>query len=268
MSTVFVNDIDVSEQAKKTNSYTIISIKKDVLLKVVFSGASPSPVVAEDVDRAYVKANRYKDGFVLVDVRPAEYFNGEKTVVTGATAGHIPGAINVPKAYIVASSDVELAAVGLDKSKTVIVYCNKGVTSPQAATALVNRGFTSVKDYKGGMADWGTDTSEVVQMKGLSLDLTGSDSGTISLDVVPETSVVWTVSDPSVLKLDSATGLKVGITALKAGSATVTATISGQAKAETDVTVAGTSGGSSGGCNVGLAPAALLFLIPLAFLKR
>lgn len=255
--------MDVTTEAKKNNYYLLISVQKDVLLKVTFSGAAPSAV--ETVDRAYVKANRDKSGFVLVDVRPAAYFDGEKTFVSGATAGHIPGAVNIPLACLNASSDAELSSVGLSKDKTVIVYCNIGGTSASAATVLAGKGYGSIKDYSGGMRDWGSDASETVAMKGVVLDLSGVGTHTISLDVLPEKSVSWAIGDPSIVKLDAAVGPKVEVSAIRAGTTTLLATIDGQAKAETTVTVSGGSSSSGGGCDVGWSPMVLTLLVPLVF---
>ena len=266
---VTINGIDVTAESKKTTpySYTVESIAADALIKVTFTGGSspaPSPSV-EIVGRSYVKANVGKAGFVLVDVRPKEFFDGLKvhSGAVGATGGHIAGAINVPLAYINASSDADLASVGLAKDKTVMVYCNFGGTSATASSALVAKGYTSVKDYSGGLKDWGSDPNEVVAMRPLSLNVSDKDVKTISLDVLPDVQVSWTVGDSSVVKLNKSTGSVVEVTGLKAGSSSVTATISGQAKAQTDVTVASSVGSSSSGCNVGFAPLGVLMLMPV-----
>ncbi len=260
---VTINDIDVTAKSKETTpySYTVESIGVNALIKVTFTGGASSS--SEIVDRSYVKANVGKAGFVLVDVRPKDYFDGLKTYVSGATAGHISGAINVPLASLKASSDLDLASVGLAKDKTVIVYCNIGGTSAAAATALIGRGYGLVKDYSGGMRDWGSDPNEVVAMGPLSLNTSDKDVKTISLDVLPDAQVSWSVGDSSVLKLNKSTGPVVEVTGLKAGSSSVTATIAGQAKAQTDVTVASSIGSSSSGCNVGFAPLGVLMLMPI-----
>lgn len=264
---VTINDIDVTAISKKTSpySYTVDSIGGNALIKVTFSGgSSPSPSVGI-VDRSYVKDNVGKEGFVLVDVRPKDYFDGLKTFVPGATAGHISGAINVPMA--------ELASFDMPKDSTVIVYCNIGGTSASAAKALVERGYSSVKDYSGGMKDWGSDPNEVVAMRPLSLNISDNDTSTISLDVLPDAQVSWTVGDLSVVRLNKSTGPVVEVMGLKAGTSSLTATVAGQAKALTDVTVAPSSAGSSSssGCNVGFAPLGVLMILPLfvmAFGKR
>ncbi|MDD4836331.1 MAG: rhodanese-like domain-containing protein [Dethiosulfovibrio sp.] len=265
---VTINDIDVTAESKKTTpySYTVESIASDALIRVTFTGGSlpdPSPSVGI-VDRSYVKSNVGKAGFVLVDVRPKDYFDGLKTYVSGATAGHIAGAINVPLASLKASSDLDLASVGLAKDKTVIVYCNIGGTSAAAATALLGRGYGSVKDYSGGMRDWGSDPNEVVAMSPLSLNTSDSHVRIVSLDVLPDAQVSWTVGDSSVLSLNKSTGPVVEVTGIKAGTSSLTATIAGQAKAQTDVTVASSAGtSSSSGCNVGFAPLGVLMLMPV-----
>ncbi|MDD4836330.1 MAG: SYNERG-CTERM sorting domain-containing protein [Dethiosulfovibrio sp.] len=86
--------------------------------------------------------------------------------------------------------------------------------------------------------------------------------------------VIWSVSSSDIVSLDKTVGLTVKATGLKAGSAVVTAKVSGDEAQSADVTIIvkneapAPSGDSGGGCNVGFAPALLLLLAPLAFLKK
>ncbi|NCC97170.1 MAG: SYNERG-CTERM sorting domain-containing protein, partial [Synergistales bacterium] len=86
--------------------------------------------------------------------------------------------------------------------------------------------------------------------------------------------VIWSVSSSDIVSLDKTVGLTVKATGLKAGSAVVTAKVSGDEAKSADVTITvkneapAPSGDSGGGCNVGFAPALLLLLAPLAFLKK
>jgi rhodanese-related sulfurtransferase len=83
--------------------------------------------------------------FTLIDVL------GETSYVQR----HLPGAINIPGGSENFVAEVE-RAVGGDKSKEVIVYCASFScqASPAAAGKLADAGFTSVLDFKGGLADW------------------------------------------------------------------------------------------------------------------
>ena len=114
----------------------------------------------ETVDQVYVKEHVGKPGFLLVDVREADVFNG-KSPFEGAPGGHIPGAINFPSSWL-DRKDVEAAfeKAGLTKDITLILYCNAGLLSGQFAEALVKDfGFKDfrIKSYKVGTLDWSQD---------------------------------------------------------------------------------------------------------------
>lgn len=79
------------------------------------------------------------EGAVLVDVRTPEEF----------VAGHIEGARNIP----VDSLNARLADLGPPASTTVVVYCQTGSRSTQAARTLRDAGFTSVHNL-GPMSAW------------------------------------------------------------------------------------------------------------------
>ncbi|MBI1888877.1 MAG: rhodanese-like domain-containing protein [Candidatus Spechtbacteria bacterium] len=68
---------------------------------------------------------------------------------------HLPGAISIPGSNENFVAEVQ-KAVGGDKSKEVIVYCASFScqASPAAAGKLADAGFTNVRDFKGGLADW------------------------------------------------------------------------------------------------------------------
>ena len=109
------------------------------------------------VDQAYVKEHVDKPGFLLVDVREAEVFNG-KSPFEGAPGGHIPGAVNFPSSWL-DLPDVEavLERTGLKKDVMLILYCNAGLLSGQFAEALVKDfGFkdSKIKHYKEGTLVW------------------------------------------------------------------------------------------------------------------
>ena len=77
---------------------------------------------------------------VVLDVRTPEEFAG----------GHVPGAINVPHTEIAERLD-EVAA---DRSRTVVVYCERGGRAGQAEAALLAGGFSDVLHLEGDMSDW------------------------------------------------------------------------------------------------------------------
>ena len=112
------------------------------------------------VDQAYVKEKTGQPGFVLVDVRAEEVYNG-KSPREGIPGGHIAGAVNFPLANLKAEGAAEaLEKAGIVKDAEIIVYCNSGKQSSQFAEALVEDfGFEAakVKNYKGSVIDWSKD---------------------------------------------------------------------------------------------------------------
>lgn len=80
------------------------------------------------------------EGMQLVDVRtPAEY-----------DAGHIPNAQNID----FLDAKFEMNIQNLDKSKPVIIYCQRGSRSAKCASKLIANGFVKVYDLDGGFAQW------------------------------------------------------------------------------------------------------------------
>ena len=114
----------------------------------------------ETVNAAYVKEHTGKPGFLLVDVREEDVFNG-KSPFEGAPGGHIPGAINFPSSKLdLQDAAKALQKAGLTKDITLILYCNAGLLSCQFAEALVKDfGFkdSRIKSYKAGTLGWSQD---------------------------------------------------------------------------------------------------------------
>ena len=81
--------------------------------------------------------------FILLDVRTAEEFRERR----------IEGAVNIPHNEIRRRSENELS----DKSRAILVYCQSGRRSENAARALVSLGYTNVFDL-GGIVDWPHET--------------------------------------------------------------------------------------------------------------
>ena len=77
--------------------------------------------------------------YIIIDARTDEEFN----------EGHIEGAILIPEYEIGDRAENELP----DKDKLILVYCRSGRRSKIAAQALVDSGYTNVKEF-GGIIDW------------------------------------------------------------------------------------------------------------------
>jgi len=106
----------------------------------------PSPAAAVELpDRDSALAHRLveEEGAILLDVRSREEFS----------AGHIPGAINIPHTEVAARMPELLALAADDRSKPVVVYCRSGRRSGLAKDVLREHGFSRVTNL-GGMSDW------------------------------------------------------------------------------------------------------------------
>ena len=80
-----------------------------------------------------------EQGYIILDVRAQEEFD----------QGHIPNAILIPDTEIT----VKAESVLQDKDQLILVYCRSGRRSKLAAEALVELGYTNIKEF-GGIIDW------------------------------------------------------------------------------------------------------------------
>ncbi len=71
----------------------------------------------------------------IVDVRSEDEF----------LEGHIPGAINIPLSYI--------EEINISTDREIIVYCQSGIRSKEAALKLKDLGYENVKDM-GGISNY------------------------------------------------------------------------------------------------------------------
>ena len=84
-----------------------------------------------------------EEGYIILDAREQDEYD----------AGHIPGAILIPYTQIEAKASEMLA----DKDQLILVYCRSGRRSKIAAEALVELGYTNIKEF-GGILDWPYET--------------------------------------------------------------------------------------------------------------
>ena len=86
-------------------------------------------------------------GVMILDVRePGEW-----------AAGHIPGALHVPRGMLEAKADLEYAGREprlADRSQEIVIHCASGARSALAADALQQMGFTNVSSMAGGFVAW------------------------------------------------------------------------------------------------------------------
>ena len=80
-----------------------------------------------------------EEGYIILDVRTQEEYD----------QGHIPGAIVISHEEITEKAEDVLT----DKEQLILVYCRSGRRSKIAAEALVELGYTNIKEF-GGIIDW------------------------------------------------------------------------------------------------------------------
>ena len=80
----------------------------------------------------------------IVDVRTPQEFS----------AGHIPGAINVPNENIGTEKPEQLP----DTDAVLLIYCRTGIRAADASGKLVKAGYKKVYDM-GGIRDWPYETT-------------------------------------------------------------------------------------------------------------
>ncbi|HPP07470.1 MAG TPA: sulfurtransferase [Syntrophorhabdaceae bacterium] len=118
------------------------------------------------VDKNYVMSRLGKA--ILVDVREPEFFQGKKKLDFVAKAGHIKGAVNLPNSLAFnkdstfkTKEELEksaVSAVGSDKTKEIITYCDTGKTCTAWAIILSDMlGYKDVKIYDGSAEEWTKD---------------------------------------------------------------------------------------------------------------
>ncbi len=119
----------------------IIIIITVLLLSLVgLTGCSSTNAVYEQISAKEAKdIMDTETGYTIIDARTqAEY-----------EEGHIPGAILIPEYEIRDRIEAELP----NKDQLILVYCRSGRRSKIASQAMVDLGYTNVKDF-GGIINW------------------------------------------------------------------------------------------------------------------
>ncbi len=120
------------------------------------------------VGKDYVAGRLGKATFV--DVREPSLFTGKTKQEFVEKAGHIPGAVNLPASAAYTKQGtfksreelerLAIAAVGTDKTRELITYCDAGRCCPTWAFILMRvLGYKNVKLYDGSFEEWTKDPS-------------------------------------------------------------------------------------------------------------
>ncbi|BBB27413.1 sulfurtransferase [Amphritea japonica] len=126
------------------------------------------PVTSEPgylADIAYITDHLRDTNHIVLDVRSAAEFSGEK-VINAKRGGHIPGAVNYEWTRALVSTDypelrpaedirAELAALGVTPDKTVITHCQTHRRSGLSYLFTKHLGFDKVRCYDGSWFEWG-----------------------------------------------------------------------------------------------------------------
>ncbi len=139
--------------------------------------ARTRPALRRSADDVAASLDRSPGEVLLIDARPPEQYAG--AVSAAARSGHIPGALNVPYARLVAHDagtilpPGELARVfedaGVDLAslpREIIVYCNGGVSCTLPLNALRILGRDDVAVYDGSWNEWGADERRPIRSGG------------------------------------------------------------------------------------------------------
>ncbi|HEV2583271.1 MAG TPA: sulfurtransferase [Ktedonobacteraceae bacterium] len=106
-----------------------------------------------------------KSGVALLDARDRGQYSG-KLVRGHGRAGHIPGAINIPREEVIdpASglfrSNEELSRIfsqaNVSPTERVVAYCNGGVAATTILFSLAMLGYPHLANYDGSWNEWGS----------------------------------------------------------------------------------------------------------------
>lgn len=111
-----------------------------MLLKVVYT-------VVKEIDSVSLKQHLDSDKeLVLLDIRSD----------SEVAAGILPGSAHLPMHLI------PLKVTELPKDRDILLYCRSGARSYHACKFLMQQGFDSVINLRGGILDWARNGFEIV----------------------------------------------------------------------------------------------------------
>ena len=116
-----------------------------ILAAVLLSGCGKHGETEQEAVYLNITAQEAKEimdsqqGHVILDVREQDEYD----------AGHIPGAVLLSYTQIEEKAEELLP----DKDQLILVYCRSGRRSKIAAEALVELGYTNIREF-GGIIDW------------------------------------------------------------------------------------------------------------------
>lgn len=118
-----------------------------LVLLTFFNCKNNSSEAIELITAAEMKEISKIEGIQLVDVRTPNEYN----------EGHLPNALNID----FLDKNFEINIQQLDKTKPVIVYCQRGSRSAKCASQLIANGFVKIYDLDNGFSKWKSSGLEV-----------------------------------------------------------------------------------------------------------
>jgi rhodanese-related sulfurtransferase len=134
-----------------------IKIISSLIVVVVAAWSVPAVSYAEDkaavaAMEAYFDFSEYEGGTILPEQIPAEDWKNIYVIDTRDAEqfqkAHIPGAVNIDWRKVLGQRSK------LPNNKMVLLYCNAGTLSSQAAIALRVSGMENVRILQGGFTEW------------------------------------------------------------------------------------------------------------------
>jgi adenylyltransferase/sulfurtransferase len=116
-------------------SHPTITDIRDIVVQCPTSNVESSVEIQQGQARELIQT-----GILVLDVRELFEF----------AAGHLPNAIHLPLGQVQAQAESMLP----DKAEPILVYCQKGLRSLEAARILIALGYDSVFSLSGGLSAW------------------------------------------------------------------------------------------------------------------
>jgi phage shock protein E len=122
-----------------TRTLTIVVAILTLIGAGVTRAQTSKPAVPK-IDAEQFDALRQKPNTVVLDVRTPKEF----------AEGHVPGAVNMD----ISDPTFHKKLDALEKSKTYLVHCARGIRSNRAVNMMSSLGLAGLYDYHGGFDDW------------------------------------------------------------------------------------------------------------------